>query len=467
MARNGSGTYSLVSTTSIGSGNTISSTDMLATLSDIATAITQSIAKDGQTTPTANLPMGGFKLTGLGAATATGHALRWDEGATQSGVQAQTYTAFTTGGSSTAYTLTPSPAITANTTNQRFRVKFNAAAGSTPTLAVSGQTAKSLKYYDSTGTKQAVTSAQIPLNWVGDVEYDGTDWVVLNVAPPASTVDNSVNDFRLTLTAGVPVTTADVTGATTIYCAPYKGNRIALYDGSSWNIRTTAEFSLALGTLTASLPYDVFCYDNAGTPTLEFLAWSTATARATGLAYQDGVLSKTGALTRRYLGTFYTASTTTTEDSASKRYLENYSNQVDRTLLGTFSANRATTSATYVELNSEIQIKWVTGVSEQPIKFGATGVAYYTGAASQAVNTAISIDSTSAGTAGLEASGGPPLSNANYTYTLTNSGNYIPAVGFHYSSLLAAVTGAVTLTFPTATVLGTGAKVYLSATKKG
>lgn len=101
------------------------------------------------------------------------------------GLQSQTYTAFTTGGSSTAYTLTPSPAITANTANQRFRVKFNAAAGATPTLAISAQTAKSLKYYDSTGTKQAVTSTQIPLNWVSDVEYDGTDFVVLNV-PPAS-----------------------------------------------------------------------------------------------------------------------------------------------------------------------------------------------------------------------------------------------------------------------------------------
>jgi hypothetical protein len=35
-------------------------------MSDIATAITQSLAVDGQTVPTASLPMGGFKLTGLG-----------------------------------------------------------------------------------------------------------------------------------------------------------------------------------------------------------------------------------------------------------------------------------------------------------------------------------------------------------------------------------------------------------------
>ena len=97
-------------------------------------------------------------------------------------LQVQLATAFTTAGTSTAFTLTPAPAITANAANQRFRVKFNAAAGATPTLAVSGLTALNLKYKDSAGTKQAITSTQVPINWVSDVENDGTDWVVLSVA---------------------------------------------------------------------------------------------------------------------------------------------------------------------------------------------------------------------------------------------------------------------------------------------
>jgi len=79
MARNGSGTYVLVNTASIATGNTISSTDMMATLNDIATALTQSLAKDGQTTPSANIPMGGNKLTGLGAAASAGDALRYEQ----------------------------------------------------------------------------------------------------------------------------------------------------------------------------------------------------------------------------------------------------------------------------------------------------------------------------------------------------------------------------------------------------
>jgi hypothetical protein len=56
-------------------GTTISSTWANNTLSDIATALTQSLAKDGQTTPTANIPLGGFKITGLGAPTTAGDAL--------------------------------------------------------------------------------------------------------------------------------------------------------------------------------------------------------------------------------------------------------------------------------------------------------------------------------------------------------------------------------------------------------
>lgn len=114
-------------------------------------------------------------MTALTAPTVAANPIRATD------LQVQLATAFTTGGTSTAFTLTPTPAITANTANQRFRINFNAAAGSTPTLAVSGQTAKSLKYKDSTGTKQAITATQVPSGWVSDVEYDGTDWVVLDV----------------------------------------------------------------------------------------------------------------------------------------------------------------------------------------------------------------------------------------------------------------------------------------------
>lgn len=70
MARNGAGTYSLYGVGNpVITGTTISSTWANNTLNDIATALTQSIAVDGQSVITGNIPMAGFKITGLGAGT--------------------------------------------------------------------------------------------------------------------------------------------------------------------------------------------------------------------------------------------------------------------------------------------------------------------------------------------------------------------------------------------------------------
>jgi len=60
-------------------GSTISSTAMNNTLSDIASALTASIAADGQTPVTANLPMNSHKLTGLAAASNAGDALSYGQ----------------------------------------------------------------------------------------------------------------------------------------------------------------------------------------------------------------------------------------------------------------------------------------------------------------------------------------------------------------------------------------------------
>ena len=94
----------------------------------------------------------------------------------------QSLTAYTTGGAAPAFTLTPSPAITAYAANQRFRVKFNAAAPVSGTLNVSGQGAKILKQYDAFGVK---VPAVIAAGQLADVKNDGTDFVLLDPLPAA------------------------------------------------------------------------------------------------------------------------------------------------------------------------------------------------------------------------------------------------------------------------------------------
>lgn len=89
-------------------------------------------------------------------------------------------TAFTTAGTAPAFTLTPAPALAGYAANQRFRVKFNAAAAASGTLNVSGLGAKNLKQYDPAGAK---VTAVIASGQLSDVEYDGTDMVVLDPLP--------------------------------------------------------------------------------------------------------------------------------------------------------------------------------------------------------------------------------------------------------------------------------------------
>lgn len=158
---------------------------------------------------------------------------------------------------------------------------------------------------------------------------------------------------RLTLESGVPVSTSDQAAKTSVYYTPYVHNVIRLWDGSTWKPVTFAETTLALGTLTNDLPYDVFGYLNAaGALALELLAWSSKTARATATTHQDGRLCKDGDKTRLYLGSFHTTSTTTTEDSTRKRLLYNYYNQQPRLNEVTYSVSHTYSGTSTRQMNS-------------------------------------------------------------------------------------------------------------------
>lgn len=79
-AFNGSGTFII---SGIGlpyvTATVISSTVANQLNQDLAAGLSNCITRDGQSPPTANLPMGGFKFTNMGAATATGQPLIYDQ----------------------------------------------------------------------------------------------------------------------------------------------------------------------------------------------------------------------------------------------------------------------------------------------------------------------------------------------------------------------------------------------------
>lgn len=180
---------------------------------------------------------------------------------------------------------------------------------------------------------------------------------------------------RLTLTSATPVTVSDVTGATTIYLTPYKGNCFSVFTGSVWIHAFFTEKSLALGTLSNNTNYDIFVYWTGTDIALEALAWSGSNTRATSLSVQDGIYVKSTDTSRVYVGSFRTTSTTTTEDSVLKRFLWNNFNRVEkpvRRFETTSSWTYATNSFRQANNSSSNQIDILAGLLEDPLNLTLT-----------------------------------------------------------------------------------------------
>lgn len=141
-ARDGSGTYSLPTGNPVSSGTVISSTWANTTLSDISDALSDSLAKDGQTVPTANLPMGGFKHTGVADGSARNQYA--------SVGQVQDFSVQTLGSISGTNTITGalSPAITSYVTGMLIAFVPGGNNTGATTLAVNGLSARSVVKWD-------------------------------------------------------------------------------------------------------------------------------------------------------------------------------------------------------------------------------------------------------------------------------------------------------------------------------
>ena len=77
MSRNGSGVYSLPAGNPVVTGTTIASTWANNTMNDLAAALTDSVAADGQTPMTGNLDLNTHKIVNLVAGTASGDAIEF------------------------------------------------------------------------------------------------------------------------------------------------------------------------------------------------------------------------------------------------------------------------------------------------------------------------------------------------------------------------------------------------------
>lgn len=258
--------------------------------------------------------------------------------------------------------------------------------------------------------------------------------VDVEVAAVVPAVNQRVCDGRITLTTAVPVTTADVLAATTIRFAPYLGNQVALYSGSAWALYTLTERSLAVPA-TTDTNYDLFLYNNAGTLTLEALAWTNATTRATALVAQDGIWVKSGATTRRYLGSFRTTGVSgQTEDSYVKRFVWNLAHRMPRPMRRLETTDTWTyQTAILRQANASAlnQLAILVGLVEDPIEVDVQAISYNAGLAGRAVT--IGEDSTTVGATGVI---GPTINNVNAMDQARARLVTFPALGYHYYAWL-------------------------------
>lgn len=342
-------------------------------------------------------------------------------------------------GTANAITASATPAISAYASGQQFTFTPASANTAATTINLNGLGAKNI-FFNGAALSGGELAASVPAT----IRYDGTQF---NLMASALVPALSIVEGRLTLTSGTPVTTSNVSAAETIYFCPYKGARIALYDGTRWKLYAFTELSGDVPD--ANQMNDVFIYDNAGTLTLDIVAWTNDTTRATALATQNGVLVKTGATARRYLGSFYstTAGNGQTEDSVTSRYVWNYYNRARRPMraLETLDSwTYSTNSWRQVNANANLQLNMAIGVSEDLVQATARTFAYNSAATARTTLTGIGLDVTNANSAQVII-----RSDATSTVAGISTAEYkdFPGIGRHYLAWLENAISADTMTW--------------------
>ena len=182
MSFNGSGTF-VINTAGqpVVSGTVISSTAFNALTADLATGLSTCLTKDGQTTPTANIPMGSNKITGLAVGTDATDAPTLS--------QVQSTVVKLIGSVSGADTITGSltPSLAAYAAGQMFY--FVAAGDNTGavTLNINSLGAKNVTKNGTT----ALSAGDIKSGQTVAVIYDGTRFQVVGGAGLAGVTDSA------------------------------------------------------------------------------------------------------------------------------------------------------------------------------------------------------------------------------------------------------------------------------------
>jgi len=139
----------------------------------------------------------------------------------------------------------------------------------------------------------AASTLTISGNFGTTLTVSGATAVTLPTSGTLATLTNFIlpPQGRLTLTSGTAITTADVTGATTLYYTPYVGRYVPIWNGTALIntdiggelSQTTADSTKSPAAVANNSIYDIFVWNDAGTiRATRGPAWSSDTSRGSG-----------------------------------------------------------------------------------------------------------------------------------------------------------------------------------------
>lgn len=212
---------------------------------------------------------------------------------------------------------------------------------------------------------------------------------------------------------------------------PFDGNLLTTGAGAVLTV-PAGGVALAPTGLASSTTYYIYADDDDDDGVVDrLLAGTTAPALSA-----NGVLAVTGDNTRPLVGMARTTSGTAWADDTKNRWVLSYFNRVEKTLENSLTANRTTTSTSFVEINSEIRVNFLSW-GEDAVTCQAWGCTAIS-SSNEAVYTALEIDAVSSSTRfGLTGSG----QGSGLPGPASLSGNILPARGAHFVTLSGRASG--------------------------
>ena len=298
MSYNGSGVFTInTGGQPVITGTTISSTVFNNLTADLATGLTTALTKDGQSTPTANIGMGAFKITNLAAGTVASDAARLDQ------VQGGAATFITVTGTDTL-TGTVVPALSAYATGNQFSFLVANTNTGAVTINVDGIGSKAIT---RTGTTALVAGDMVAGQAV-EIIYDGTRFQLVN--------GNSFTNLKVSGTLGVtgvatftaqPIVSS-LTASLPVFTDASKGLVSNTMTGTGNVVMSTSPTLItpALGTPSALVGTNI-----TGTASGLTAGTVTTNANLTGMVTSVGNAASLGSFTSAQLGAALTDETGT------------------------------------------------------------------------------------------------------------------------------------------------------------